>query len=47
MRSLEKALKELPGKILLDTTRRMAEPRAEGLRAFLSSVKAEAGEELY
>ncbi len=47
VRSLEKALKELPGKILLDTTRRMAEPRAEGLRAFLSSVKAEAGEELY
>jgi uncharacterized protein len=46
-RSLEKALAELPGKIKLDTAKKMAEPRIEILRGFLKSVKSEAGDSLY
>ena len=47
VRSLEKALAELPGKIVLETARRMAEPRVQVLLEFLSSVKSEAGSLLY
>jgi uncharacterized protein len=47
VRSLEKALAELPGKIVLDTAKSMAEPRIEILRGFLESVKSEAGDSLY
>jgi uncharacterized protein len=47
VKSLERALAELPGKISLETTRRMAEPRLTVMRQFLASVQSEAGVLLY
>jgi uncharacterized protein len=47
VRSLEKALAELPGKLGLETAKRMAEPRVKALREFLEGVRSEAGELLY
>lgn len=43
IRSLEKALTELPAKILLDTAKKMAVPRVEALSLFLASARSEAG----
>lgn len=47
VRALEKALNELPGKLLLPTAKNMAEKRVWTLREFLKSVKEEAGVLLY
>jgi uncharacterized protein len=47
VKSLEKALADLPGKIFLASAKRMAEPRVEALRRFLDSVRDEAGSLLY
>ncbi|MFT4112985.1 HD domain-containing protein [Silvibacterium sp.] len=44
---LRRSLETLPGKIRLDSTRRLAEARIAVLSSFLSGVKAEAGELLY
>jgi uncharacterized protein len=46
VRSLEKALAELPGKLALDTAKKMAEPRIRLLQDFLAGVKQEAGDSL-
>jgi uncharacterized protein len=46
VRSLEKALTDLPSKIHLETARQMAEPRIKLLREFLENVKSEAGDSL-
>lgn len=46
VKSLEKALSELPPKIALDSTKKIAQPRIEALRSFITSVHAEAGEQL-
>jgi uncharacterized protein len=46
VRSLEKALADLPPKINLETARRMAEPRIKLLREFVENVKSEAGDSL-
>ena len=45
--ALEKALDELPGKLLLPTAKSMAESRVLMLREFLKSVKEEAGNLLH
>jgi uncharacterized protein len=47
VRALEKALNELPGKLLLPTAKNMAEKRVWTLREFLKSVREEAGVLLY
>jgi len=47
VRSLEKALADLPGKLELEPAKKMAEPRIKSLREFLDSVKTEAGTLLY
>jgi uncharacterized protein len=47
VRALEKALNELPGKLLLPTAKNMAEKRVWTLREFLKSAKEEAGVLLY
>jgi uncharacterized protein len=47
VKALDRALADLPGRITLETTRRLAEPRVEMLREFLESVKSEAGLLLY
>ena len=47
MKSLERALAELPQKICLDSTKRMAEPRVRVMRGFLAEVQSEAGILLY
>jgi uncharacterized protein len=44
LRALRKNAEELPGKLLLDSARRQAEPRLKILRAFLEAAEAEAGE---
>jgi uncharacterized protein len=44
---LQKSLQTLPGKIRLETTRRLAEPRIAALENFLKAVAYEAGENLY
>jgi uncharacterized protein len=46
VRSLEKALAELPSKLVLETAKKMAEPRIQLLRDFLENVKTEAGHSL-
>ena len=46
-KSLRKALLELPGQIRLPPTLALAGPRIESLRAFLTSLDAEAGGALY
>jgi uncharacterized protein len=45
-RSLSRALAELPAKIRLETTRRLAAPRIETLRLFLAALQSEAMGEL-
>jgi len=45
--SLEKAMADLPGKIVLDSTRKLAQARLEAMQRFLASVHSEAGELLY
>ena len=47
VKSLEKALAELPSKIALEPAKKLAEARIAALRAFLDSVQSEAGELLY
>jgi uncharacterized protein len=47
VRSLEKALAELPPKLMLETAKTMAEPRVKALGDFLASLKEEAGLLLY
>jgi uncharacterized protein len=47
VRSLEKALADLPAKLILETARQMAKPRIEVMQEFLASVKREAGSCLY
>jgi uncharacterized protein len=42
LRVLQKNLEELPGKLQLDTARRLAEPRLQALKAFLAAADAEA-----
>lgn len=44
---LRRNLEELPGKIRLDSTRRLAAPRIATLRCFLRSVDDEAGSNLF
>jgi uncharacterized protein len=44
--ALQRSLDELPGKILLESTRRLAEPRIRILRDFLAAVHDEAGPNL-
>jgi uncharacterized protein len=43
VRALGKNAEELPGKLQLDSARRLAEPRLKILRAFLEAAEAEAG----
>jgi uncharacterized protein len=45
--SLRKALRVLPAEIRLDTSRALAQPKIEALRAFLAALDEEAGSELY
>jgi uncharacterized protein len=45
--ALQRALHELPGKIRLDSTRRLAEPRIRLLQAFLDAVEDESGPNLF
>lgn len=45
--SLARALQELPPKIQLETTKRLAEPRIEALRLFLQALKSESQGELH
>jgi uncharacterized protein len=45
--SLARALKELPPKIELETTKRLAEPRIEALRVFLEALESESQRELH
>jgi uncharacterized protein len=45
--ALRRSLDELPGKILLESTRRLAEPRIRILADFLTAVAAESGAHLY
>lgn len=47
IKSLEKALAELPEKIFLASTKRIAEPRIRAMRDFLTAVQSEAGLLLY
>ena len=47
VKSLKKALDDLPAKLALDKARELARPRIEALRAFLSAVENEAGALLY
>lgn len=44
---LRKALDELPGKLRLESSRRLAAPRVAALDAFLAALEDEAGELLY
>ena len=44
---LEKALRELPGKLHTERAKALAAPRIDTLSAFLTSLKQEAGELLY
>jgi uncharacterized protein len=46
-KSLERALNELPEKLMLETARNLAEPRIKILRDFLEGVDREAGPLLY
>jgi len=46
VRSLEKALAELPPKLALETAKKLAQPRIQLLRDFLENVKSEAGHSL-
>jgi len=46
VRSLEKALAELPSKLLLETGKRLAQPRIHLLRDFLENAMSEAGDSL-
>jgi uncharacterized protein len=46
VRVLKQNAEELPGKLQLDSARRLAEPRLKILRAFLEAAEAEAGENL-
>jgi uncharacterized protein len=41
--SLRRSVEELPGKLQLESARRLAEPRLATLRAFLEAAEAEAG----
>lgn len=43
---LRKACAELPGRLRLDSARRLAAPRVELLRRFLDAIRQEAGEQL-
>jgi uncharacterized protein len=45
--SLARAMEELPSKIQLETTKRLAEPRIEALRAFLEALNFESQGELH
>jgi uncharacterized protein len=45
--ALRRSLDELPGKILLESTRRLAEPRIRILRDFLAAVRDESGPNLF
>lgn len=45
--SLRKALNDLPGKIRLESTRLLAEPRIEALKTFLRQLDVEAGPALH
>lgn len=45
-KSLRRALAELPGRIRLDATRRLAQPRIAALEAFLAALENEAQGEL-
>lgn len=47
VKSLDKALTELPGKLVLDSAKRLAVARVEALREFLAAVESEAGLLLY
>jgi uncharacterized protein len=47
IRSLRQALADLPPKIKLPETKKLAQPRIDALTAFLASVDAEAGPLLY
>lgn len=44
---LRKALDELPGKLRLEASRRLARPRVAALRAFLAAIESEAGDLLH
>ena len=44
---LERALKELPGKLRLERSREMAEDRIRALKRLLEAIREEAGELLY
>lgn len=46
VRSLEKALAELPSKLLLEPGKRLAQPRIHLLRYFLENAMSEAGDSL-
>lgn len=47
VRVLRRNLEELPGKIRLESTRRLAEPRIRVLKDFLAAVDEESGRNLY
>lgn len=44
---LRRAIEELPGKLRMESSRRLAAQRVEALRAFLEAIEGEAGELLY
>lgn len=41
---VRRALEELPGKLRMESARRLAAPRVEALKAFLDAIESEAGE---
>jgi uncharacterized protein len=45
--ALQKQLEVLPGKLILETSKALAIPRIEAMKAFISALESEAGPNLY